>query len=83
MSDTVNPSTGENRWRADTPTALLRGPVLVGYLVVLLFFVGLGTWAATANIASATVANGVVSPEGSRKTIQDLEGGIITEILVE
>jgi len=83
MSDSVNAASGENRWLTDTPTALLRGPVLVGYLVVLLFFAGLGTWAATANIASATVANGVVSPEGSRKTIQHLEGGIITEILVD
>ena len=82
MSDTPNAASGENRWTASTPAALLRGPVLVGYLVVLLFFVGLGTWAATANIASATVANGVVSPEGSRKTIQHLEGGIITKILV-
>ena len=83
MPDTVNPSTGGNRWATNTPMTLLRGPVLVGYLVVLLFFAGLGTWAATANIASATVANGVVSPEGSRKTIQHLEGGIITEILVD
>jgi HlyD family secretion protein/epimerase transport system membrane fusion protein len=63
--------------------SLIRGPVMIGYLVVLLFFAGLGTWAALANIASATVARGVVSPEGSRKTIQHLEGGIITKILVE
>ena len=71
-----------SRWSADTPSALLRGPVLVGYLVVALFFGGLGTWAALAPIAGATIATGVVSPEGSRKTIQHLEGGIITEILV-
>jgi HlyD family secretion protein len=83
MSDSVTTASSENRWTATTPVALLRGPVLVGYLVVLLFFAGLGIWAATANIASATVANGVVSPEGSRKTIQHLEGGIITEILVD
>lgn len=83
MSDSVNTAGGESRWTTNTPMALLRGPVLVGYLVVLLFFAGLGTWAATANIASATIANGVVSPEGSRKTIQHLEGGIITEILVD
>ncbi len=73
----------ENRWTAPSPISLIRGPVVIGYLVVLLFFVGLGAWAAMANIASATVARGVVSPEGSRKTIQHLEGGIITEILVD
>lgn len=74
---------GNNRWDAATPMSLIRGPVILGYLVVVLFFAGLGSWAAMANIASATVARGVVSPEGSRKTIQHLEGGIITEILVD
>ncbi len=73
----------ESRWTAPSPISLIRGPVVIGYLVVLLFFAGLGAWAAMANIASATVARGVVSPEGSRKTIQHLEGGIITEILVD
>lgn len=76
-----NPTPGH--WGGDTPKGLLRGPVLIGYLVVALFFGGLGTWAALAPIAGATIATGVVSPEGSRKTIQHLEGGIITEILVE
>jgi HlyD family secretion protein len=74
---------GESPWNAESPMSLIRGPVMIGYLVILLFFAGLGTWAAMANIASATVARGVVSPEGSRKTIQHLEGGIITEILVD
>jgi len=75
-------TTGASPWAAPTPGRLLRGPVLIGYLVVLLFFGGLGTWAALAPIAGATIATGVISPEGSRKTVQHLEGGIITEILV-
>ena len=79
----INPNTGSSPWAAATPGGLLRGPVLVGYLVVALFFGGLGTWAALAPIAGATIATGVISPEGSRKTVQHLEGGIITEILVD
>lgn len=71
------------RWRAAAPGRLLRGPVLFGFIVVALFFGGLGTWATLAPIASATIATGVVSPDSSRKTIQHLEGGIITEILVD
>ena len=74
---------GEERWASATPNRLIATPVLLGYLFVLLFFGGLGTWAALAHIASAVVASGVVSPEGSRKTIQHLEGGIIAEILVD
>jgi HlyD family secretion protein/epimerase transport system membrane fusion protein len=60
----------------------LRGPVLIGTLVVLLFFAGLGGWAATAPLASAAIASGVISPDGNRRTVQHLEGGIIRDILV-
>ncbi|UCH40537.1 MAG: HlyD family type I secretion periplasmic adaptor subunit, partial [Gammaproteobacteria bacterium] len=83
MAETSEHDVSDPGWEASTPGKLLRGPVVAGYIVVLLFFGGLGTWAAMAPIASAVIATGVVSPEGSRKTIQHLEGGIITEILVE
>ena len=72
-----------SRWTSPTPAALLRGPVVVGLVVVGVFFGGLGAWASLAHIASAAVAPGVVSPEGSRRTVQHLEGGIIAEILVD
>ena len=58
------------------------GPRLLGYLVVALFFGVGGGWAVLAPLASAALAPGVVSPEGSRRTIQHLEGGIIREIHV-
>ncbi len=74
---------GAPRLPGVAPKPVLTGPIVLGYLVVALFFGGLGTWAALARIASAAVANGVVSPEGSRKTVQHLEGGIIAEILVD
>jgi HlyD family secretion protein len=60
----------------------LRGPIRAGILVIGLFFGGLGWWAATAPIAGAAIAPGVVSPDGSRRTVQHLEGGIIRRILV-
>lgn len=60
----------------------LRGPVLIGAAVVVLFFAGLGGWAAVAPLASAAIAAGVISPDGNRRTVQHLEGGIIREILV-
>ncbi|WP_342642752.1 HlyD family type I secretion periplasmic adaptor subunit [Rhodoligotrophos ferricapiens] len=54
----------------------------IGLLVVGIFLFGAGTWAAVAPLASAAMARGVVSPEGYRRTVQHLEGGIIQEILV-
>ena len=93
MTDTTAPSSAHSpvgeaaaekyKWMQASPDSLIRKPLIIGYLVILFFFLGLGAWAATANIAGATIARGVISPEGSRKTIQHLEGGIITEILVD
>jgi HlyD family secretion protein len=60
----------------------LRRPIRAGALLVGLFFGGLGWWAASAPLAGAAIASGVVSPDGSRRTVQHLEGGIIRDILV-
>lgn len=60
----------------------LRGPTLLGGLVILLFLGGFSAWAAFAPVASGAIAPGVVSPDGSRRTIQHFEGGIIAEIKV-
>ena len=60
----------------------LRRPIRAGVLLVGLFFGGIGWWAASAPLAGAAIASGVVSPDGSRRTVQHLEGGIIRDILV-
>ncbi|HSO42365.1 MAG TPA: HlyD family type I secretion periplasmic adaptor subunit, partial [Rhodospirillales bacterium] len=60
----------------------LRGTGRFGLSIVALFFVVGGGWAATMPLSGATIASGVVSPEGSRRTVQHLEGGIIGEIKV-
>ncbi|MEG3641368.1 HlyD family type I secretion periplasmic adaptor subunit [Magnetococcus sp. PR-3] len=62
---------------------LIRLPLLGAVLVVVLFFGLLGGWSAQAPIASAAIAPGAISPEGYRRTVQHLEGGIIQHILVE
>ena len=64
------------------PHTSLRPPLLAGTAVALAFFAGFGGWAATAPLAGAAVAPALVAPEGSRKTVQHLEGGIVRRILV-
>lgn len=59
-----------------------RWPRRLGYAAFLLLVAGFGAWASTAPLASAAIAPAVVSPDGSRKTIQHLEGGIIRTIHV-
>jgi HlyD family secretion protein/epimerase transport system membrane fusion protein len=74
---------GSDGWTGSLPLArVVRGPKLIGYAAVLLFFGGFGAWAAIAPLASAAIAFGVVSPDGSRKTVEHLEGGIVREIHV-
>jgi HlyD family secretion protein len=65
-----------------TLTELTRWPRRLGYAALLLLLVGFGGWSSTAPLASAALAPAVVSPDGSRKTVQHLEGGIIRTIHV-
>ncbi len=60
----------------------IRGAALIGGAVIAAFFGGFLGWAALAPLESAAVVPGVAAVEGSRKTVQHLEGGIVGEILV-
>ncbi|MGL5115263.1 MAG: HlyD family type I secretion periplasmic adaptor subunit [Beijerinckiaceae bacterium] len=55
---------------------------MVGYIIVFIAFGIGGTWAFFAPLDSAIQGSGVVAVQSSRKIIQHLEGGIISEILV-
>lgn len=61
----------------------LGGPVRSAAIIIGLFFGVFGAWAAFAPLAGGALALGIVSPEGSRRTIQHLEGGIVQAIYVE
>jgi HlyD family secretion protein/epimerase transport system membrane fusion protein len=60
----------------------IRGLKLTGYAVIIFSFLGFGSWAALAPLSAAAIAVGQVSPDGSQRTIQHLEGGIIGELHV-
>jgi HlyD family type I secretion membrane fusion protein len=64
------------------PNDSARGPIWTGLAVMVLFFGGLGGWAAYAPLNSAVIASAVVKVEGNRKTIQHLDGGIVRELRV-
>ncbi|WP_419904889.1 HlyD family type I secretion periplasmic adaptor subunit [Kiloniella sp.] len=63
-------------------TPLTRKPIFAGLMVISLFFGGFFGWAYYAPLDSATLASGKVIVEGQRKTVQHLEGGIVSQILV-
>ncbi len=73
---------GAGRAAIPSVNGLIRGPMLFGLVVVLLFFGGFGSWAALAPLASGAIAPGVVNPDSSRRVVQHLEGGIVQEVHV-
>ncbi|NBC50027.1 MAG: HlyD family type I secretion periplasmic adaptor subunit [Gammaproteobacteria bacterium] len=81
MDITVSPQRHADPDTNSVPTSD-RAERILGLLVLLLGFGGFVAWAAIAPIDSAAVAPGVVTVEGSRKTIQHLDGGVVDQILV-
>ena len=63
-------------------SANYKGPVYFGLAVIFMTFGVAGGWAAVAPLDSAVLAPGVVSVENNRRSVQHLEGGIISEIQV-
>lgn len=60
----------------------IREPVIKGLVLIAVFLGGFLAWGVTVPIAGGAVAPGVISPDGSRRTVQHLEGGIIAALQV-
>jgi HlyD family secretion protein len=61
----------------------IRWPVRVGLALILVLCGGFLLFGFVVKIAGGAVAVGVVNPNGSRKTVQHLEGGIVAELRVQ
>lgn len=61
----------------------LRRHQLVGLLIISLLIGGFGSWAAFAEISGAVIGQARIVVESDVKKVQHLEGGIVSEILVE
>jgi len=61
----------------------MRMPKIAGMLMIFVFLGGFLAWGITAPLAGGAVALGTISPDGSRRTIQHLEGGIIAALQVK
>jgi HlyD family type I secretion membrane fusion protein len=75
----------EKATRAGAPDGALddaRRPIRIGLVVVGLFFGLFLLWAAVAPLSAAAVAPGVVTVSGDRQTIQPVNGGVISAVLV-
>ncbi|MBR0649600.1 HlyD family type I secretion periplasmic adaptor subunit [Roseomonas terrae] len=59
-----------------------RGTTLFGIAAIVIFFGSFAAWSALAPLSEAAIAPGMIKVEGTRRTIQHLEGGIVREIMV-
>jgi HlyD family secretion protein/epimerase transport system membrane fusion protein len=71
-----------DRIQTHTLRRTVRLPILIGLTLIAVFFVGLGAWALIVPLAGGSVSQGIISPDGSTRTVQHLEGGIIRKLHV-
>jgi membrane fusion protein, type I secretion system len=64
------------------PMPQFHRPVVLGLVTFAVLVLGVGGWMALTKISGAVVASGSIAVKGEAKTIQHLDGGIVTEILV-
>src|SRR5919109_1429149 len=62
------------------PSDSIKRVALAGWLIIAIFFGGIGTWAVTTPLNGAVVGNSVVKVDGNRKSVQHLDGGIVKEL---
>lgn len=73
-------------YMSETSAAALQGPPKLTHVVLwgaVLFIIAFFIWAAFANIGETTVGEGKVIPAGQIQVVQNLEGGIVSEIRVK
>ncbi len=81
-----NPTPEELEFLSDLRSAVQKGPKMSANLLLLtmiVFFVGAMVWASYAEIDQVTRGSGKVIPSGQVQVVQNLEGGIVSEILVK
>ena len=73
-------------YMSETSAAALQGPPAFSHVVLwgaVFFVIAFFVWAAFANIGESTVGDGRVIPSGQIQVVQNLEGGIVSEIKVK
>ena len=60
-----------------------RGPLFAGFLTLALLGGGLGAWSVLTTVSGAIIAPGQIEVAHSRQVVQHVDGGVVTEVLVE
>lgn len=69
--------------QADGRPFSARGPLILGFLAVLVLIVGIFGWGFGSTIAGAVVTSGMLEVERNRQVVQHVDGGIVETIFVK
>lgn len=64
------------------PKPIISGPARIGTAIIFLFCGVFLVWGSWAPLSGGTIASGAIAPDGSVRTVQHLEGGIVKELFV-
>jgi adhesin transport system membrane fusion protein len=81
----MRPPTDDREFMRETSAAVLEGPRYYTHWILwamVAFFILAFSWAAIAEVDEVTIAEGKVIPSSQVQVVQNLEGGIVSEILV-
>lgn len=67
--------------KARAKSVATRGPLLLGWLGMLLLVGGFGSWAVLGQIAGAIIASGQIAVESNRQVVQHPDGGVVAQVL--
>src|SRR5947207_12316092 len=77
-------ASGEKTPASDgAPSDSIKQVALAGWIIIALFFGGIGSWAATAPLNGAIVGNAIIKVDGNRKSVQHLDGGIVKNLRIK
>ena len=65
------------------PSDSIKHVALAGWIIIALFFGGIGSWAAIAPLNGAIVGNAIIKVDGNRKSVQHLDGGIVKDLRIK
>ncbi len=60
-----------------------RRPLSLGLFALVILVGGFGGWAVTAQISGAVIVTGLIEVDQNRQAVQHLDGGVVTEIVVQ
>jgi adhesin transport system membrane fusion protein len=81
----LRPRADDSEFMRETSAAALDGPRYYTHWILwalVAFFISAFSWAAVAEVDETTIAEGKVIPSSQVQVVQNLEGGIVSELLV-